>query len=366
MKILHVSCMRELTSGQRKQLQYEYKAAKELCIEWKVVALHTGEIVDKRFEIRIPKAFRGLFLKNMYGWLYLLKHHKKFDIVLNRHMLFDPFVLVFGWFIKNRLSVHHAKESESLKAVDNGWKGILTSYIEKITGYIGLKQVIGTVSVTNEIAMYHKSCIPMFVYPNGIDLNEISLLEDKRIKNEINVAFICTYFAAWQGLDLLLQAAMLNAKLLKQYNVKLHLIGKIYDNDKAFIEKYNLSQNVISYGVLDFGAYKAILEECDIGLNSLALERENLAEGSSLKVREYLSYGLPIFSRYKDTAIPTNFKFYKISKLNFQEIINFSLSMKLISREEVRKSSEAMINKTHIVEKLYKEVENTFINIKAD
>lgn len=357
-RILHFSCLRELTSGQRKQLQYEYDSAKELMINWDIVALHTGEVIDNRFEINIPKPFRGLFLKNLYGWLYLFKHRKKYDLILSRHMLFDPFTLIFSYLIVNRLSVHHAKESESLRAVNEGWKGFITSLIEIITGRIGLKNAIGGVCVTHEIASYQKSIvpIPMFIYPNGIDLNQIDILEDKRSSDQINIAFICTYFASWQGLDLLLESIKKNTNLLKIYNVKFHLIGEIFEKETLFIHNNHLAEFVITYGALPTSVYEEILKKCDVGLDSLALEREQLREGSALKVREYLSYGLPVYSNHPDTALPENYLYYHISKIDIQEMINFALSMKSFSRYDIRENSEKFISKNILLKKLYEEL----------
>jgi len=186
MKVLHLSCVRVLTSGQRKQLTYEYDASKSLGLEWVTIALHTNKVVDRRFEIQIPPFFKGLFLRNLYGWFYMLKYKKNYDVVINRHMSFDPFGFFIGGFIKNRFTVHHAKEVEALKVVKKGWKGVLASNLEKLTGFINLLQVNGIIGVTNEICEYEVSRykIKSFIYPNGIDLNTIKPLDDNRIEGE--------------------------------------------------------------------------------------------------------------------------------------------------------------------------------------
>src|SRR5574344_995653 len=187
MKILHITCVRELTSGQRKQLTYEYNASKKLGIDWDIVALHTGQIEDRRFEVKIPKFFKKMFLRNLYAWLYMLRYQKNYDLIINRHMTFDPFVLIFSWLIKNRFTVHHAKELEELILIREGLKGKLASTFEKLTGFISLKQSKGAICVTTDIAIYQKkrAGVQTLLYPNGIDLSSIKVIEDKRIYNEI-------------------------------------------------------------------------------------------------------------------------------------------------------------------------------------
>lgn len=363
MKILHLSCMRELTSGQRKQLTFEYNASQKLDIDWDIVALHTGKIEDNRLEIQIPKFFSKIFLRNLYGWLYMLKHQKEYDVIINRHMTFDPFVLILGWFIKNRFTLHHAKETEALKVVKRNWQGRITSIVEKFTGYLSLKQSKGAICVTNDIASYQKkrADVQIFLYPNGIDLSSIKVIEDKRIENEINIAFMCGTFSAWHGLDLLLKSVLENKKFIKKNNVKIHLIGRVLEKELDFINANKL--DVILYGLLSLEKYITVLESCDIGLDSLALYREGLTEGAALKVREYLAFGLPIYSVYKDTAIPLDFQYYKVGNPDIKELVSYAKEMKQVSRDEIRESSEEFISKEILLKKIYDELKNFYCKV---
>ncbi len=360
MKILHISCMRELTSGQRKQLTFEYNASKRLKFDWDIVALHTGQIEDRRFEIQIPKFFKKMFLRNLYAWFYMLKNQKKYDVVINRHMTFDPFVLICGWFVKNRFAVHHAKEVEALKAVKKNWKGKLASTAEKLTGFISLKQSKGAICVTQDIAKYqqNRANVKTFLYPNGIDLSSIEIIEDKRVNDEVNIAFMCGTFSAWHGLDLLLESVLDNLDFIETNNVKIHLIGRVLEKELNFIKTKKLP--IVLYGLLSLEEYINVLEKCDIGLDSLALHREGLNEGSALKVREYLAFGLPIYSAYKDTAIPLTFKYYKVDDVDIRKMVAFARQMKEVSRQEVRDKSEEYISKEILLKKLYDELEEFY------
>ncbi len=359
MRVLHLTCVRELTSGQRKQLTYEYNASKSLKIKWDVMSLHTKNIENEEFEKQIPKNFRFIFLRNLYGWIYILNHQKDYDIIINRHMTFDPFVLIFGWFIKNRFSVHHAKEIEELKLIRKNWQGILASFIEKIVGKVNLFQVKGTISVTNEIAEYQKKLYnkPILIYPNGINYKTVDILKDKRQKNEINIGFVCGSFSSWHGLDLLLKEILLHISTMKRLNVKIHLIGNVLPAELSFISSnINLSKYIIIHGLLSGKEYTDLLSVCDIGLSSFSLEKKNLFEAATLKVREYLAFGIPVYSGHKDTAINDSFPYYINGNVDINKIIEFAQKMKFISREKVRNKSEDKISKEKIMLKLYEEI----------
>lgn len=360
MKVLYISSMRDFFSGAKKQLKWEKESASELGIDWNIVVIHDGIIEDSLIEINPPIFFRNILLRNLFTWIYIIKEQKNYDVIINRHITFDPFVIIFGWFIKNRFSVHHGKEIEGLKVVRSNWKGKLASFIEQITGYISLKQVKGAICVTQDIAKYQKkrANVKTFLFPNAINIKTIDLLNDRRINDEINIAFVCSVFSAWHGLDLLLENYKNNINFIRKNNIKIHLIGTILEKDLEIINTINDQEHIKIYGHLSHNEYNKILEKCDIGLDSLALYREGLEEGAALKVREYLAYGLAIYSAYKDTAIPINFDYYKIGKIDIKEIYNYSIKMKNISREEIRFSSVNYISKELLLKKLYVEIKD--------
>lgn len=362
MRVLYINSMRDFFSGAQKQLDWEIQAAKQLKIDWKIIVIHDGIIRNYQYEVNPPKLFRNLFLRNLYTWFYIIKVQKDYDIIINRHITFDPYILIFGWFIKNRYTVHHAKEVEALKVVRTNWTGNFASLVERFTGYVSLKQTKGAICVTTEIANYEnkRAGIKTFLYPNGIDLNQVYVLEDFRLKDEINIAFMCGVFAPWHGLDLLLVDYEKNINFIKQKRIIIHLIGKISSRDFEFINNLDSKKNIILHGSLSNIEYVKVLSKCDVGLDSLALNREGLTEGSALKTREYLAYGLPVYSAYNDTAIPYKFKYYKVGKIDIEEIYKFVMLMKNTTRTEVRKESVEYISKEVLLSELYKQIEESY------
>ncbi|NTY98316.1 glycosyltransferase family 4 protein [Acinetobacter radioresistens] len=351
-KIIHITGMRSLTAGQRQQLKSEYNASLKInSVEWKTIVFHTGEPKGP-FEKRIPFFFRPLFLRNLYIWLKVLSYKNQYDLILLRHMTFDPFALIFSYFLKNRISVHHAKEIEELKLIRKGWKGKIVSLIEVITGKISVNNSAAIIGVTQEIAAYENevrsSEKKLFTYPNGIDVENIELVNDVRENNSLNIVFICGTFSEWHGLDLLIAAINKENRLDKSF--KIHLIGKL--NNK-YIEMLEGSSNFIVHGVMNKDEYIKVIEKCDIALGSLAMFRQNLKEGATLKVREMLALGIPVYSTHIDTSLQDNSIFYLYDeKLNIENLYNFSLNMKKYTRSQVREDVASYIDKASILQKL--------------
>lgn len=350
-RILHITAVRELGSGQRQQLIYENKASKYLLnVKWDTIAYHS-DIPVNSFERKIPKIFDFLIIRNFYFWLQVFKASKHYDIILLRHMSFDPFAFIFSPFIKNRISVHHSKEIEELPLVRKGWKGKLAAWLEKYTGKVVLKNSLAIVGVTREIALYEKARIIenklLYVYPNGIDFSLYNAIGDKREKDEYHILFMCSYFSEWHGLDLLLGD-------LEKTNTKsqfyIHLIGNLTKEQLHLVESNPYNSSIIVYGELDRASYLKIAEKCDVGIASLALWRQNLTEASTLKVREMLAMGLPVFSGHKDVAFDEHFPFYCYNEyFSFEELLIFCRSNKQVSRAVVSELVKDKIDKFNIM-----------------
>ncbi|TKR53872.1 glycosyltransferase family 4 protein [Allopusillimonas ginsengisoli] len=355
MRVLHLSVFRQLSEGQRKQLKFEADAAKQLVEgHWDTIALHAGASIEP-FERRIPGPFRPMFLRALYAWMLMLRLSRHYDVVLCRHMTFDIFAPLFSWFVRNRASVHHAKEMEELLLIRPGLQGQLASWLERRSGAVAARTARAIIGVTEDIRQYELSARkidkPSYVYPNGIFFPGFQAAPDHRSVDVVNAVFICERFVSWHGLDLLIDAANAYQDLGNHQKLKIHLIGSLTD---AQIEQLNSTNKIndifIMHGVLEAPDYELIMSNCDIGIGSLALGRKGLQEAATLKVREYLAIGLPVFSGHKDVAIPDDFEHYTNDECTIDKILNFGLKSKSIARQTVRDQSRPFIDKAVILQ----------------
>ena len=355
LRILHITVVRELTTGQLTQLCHETKAARDLDnTVWTTLAYQVKDSPEQ-FVHRLPWFFRPVFLRNLFAWVWLIWNARKYDYVLLRHMTFDPFAAVFARWVPNRVSVHHAREINELKLIQCNWKGQAASSLERWTGRIGVRNAKAILGVTGEIRDYELDVhspaknIPSHVYPNGIRVDDIEVLEDQRPKKDIEIAFMCGTFSPWHGLDILLdQFEDYETTATLDVSITLHLIGRLnleQMEQVARIQKKNSIHYVKVHGSLARKAYRFVLARCHIGLSSLAISRKGLTEAATLKVRELLALGVPVYSGHKDTAIPDDFPWYAHGSGDLDEIFQYAKGVARVARTEVRERSRPLVEK---------------------
>jgi glycosyltransferase involved in cell wall biosynthesis len=355
MKIIHTGVSRRLTEGQRYQLKAEAKAISEIDdIEWDILFWHCGETREP-FERKVPFPFRGIVGRKFFEWLHLLHIGKKYDIVLQRRQPFDPFGIFFGWFLKNRYTIHHAKEIYELRLIDRGVAGRVASLTEIVSGRINARQVVGFVGVTREISRYQNeinhTSKPELFYPNGVDYDDASPVPDKR-GDGIEVVMISGRFSEWVGLDILLDSvASADRETIEKAKLKIHLIGSLDIERRERISSIDPEgETIIVHGYMDSRSYREIVSRCDLGIAALALFRQGLAEGSTLKVRDYLSSGLAVYSGHIDASLPEDFPyFHKDESFEIRKVISFARKMKRVSREDIVSESRRYLDKREIV-----------------
>lgn len=361
LKVLHISTVRNYPKGIEKQLTFERSASRHLLdAQWDTVVFHCKKGAKGDFEHRLPPCFRGLLGSRLYTWLYLILVRKRYDFIVQRYLPFDPFQVVFGWFFKNRITVHHGKELEELVLVREGWRGKLAASLERWIGAVCRSQKKGVIGVTREIADYQvkegRANAVVSVYPNGIDLGAVDVLPDYRTES-INAAFVCGQFSRWHGLDKLLSQIKGESDKKLLSGIKLHLVGHLSDHNLREVEAINAQNEIIKvHGHLSGQDYRDVLAICDFGIGSLAMERQGLTEACTLKVREYLALGLPVFSGHRDTALFDGFEFYEIGSPNVRKLVEFGISMKTNTRAEVRECASGYIAKKSALEKVVKDL----------
>lgn len=162
------------------------------------------------------------------------------------------------------------------------------------------------ISVTREIQEWQSHLvggeIPSVTISNGIDVSRIkskALKTDER-KEVINLLFLAGSEAPWHGVDILLNS-------LEAYDgpqsVHCYVVGRI---EPLLADRARLMKNVTLLGHQSDSDLDLLAEICDIGIGSLALFRNNMAEGCTLKVREYWARGLPFVIGYRDTDLMEN------------------------------------------------------------
>jgi len=159
-----------------------------------------------------------------------------------------------------------------------------TKAYERLNKRLTLGHAAGIVCTAHEL---QRSVVPSsvkapcIVIGNGVDLATMTPLAAPR-NDRPRAVYIGFPGQPWQGVDKLLHLAKLSP------DVDFDLIG-LARNDLGD----ELPANVTVHGVLERHEYEAVFAASDIGVGPLALHRKGLEEAATLKIREYLAYGLP-------------------------------------------------------------------------
>ncbi len=358
--------------GLLKQIEYEEILTKDLKdFNWEQKTFL--DRTHKKHNIqKLPFIFNNIFGRKLFAWIWLLQNSNKYDYVIMRHMEFDPFALIFSWFVPNRILVHHAKESEELKVIRNNLFGFIASRVEKLTGRIAAQTSSALICVMKEIIEYQREVrklpidFPIFLYPNGVIVEKIPLIKNS-VKNldEIEIGFIAGTFSPWHGLDILLNECIEYSEKIFKEKIILNLIGKVDSKNKLkSLKLNNLNRNikVIIHGRLDQKEYQKILSKCNLGIGSLAMYRTGVKEGATLKVREMLAMGLPVYSGHVDTALPDEFPFYKNNVVKLKNIIDFAKATASFTPKEIREASYPFISKHFWLKILTEDIKKLYLN----
>ncbi|MGY2575700.1 hypothetical protein [Vibrio sp. C8] len=359
MKVLHISFVGELSRGLKSQLQYESQAAEAVGCDWESLVYHRGKI-ESSVERALPLWARGFFLRRLFAWVYLMKHHKNYDVVMQRYMVLDVFALFFSRFVSNRITVHHSKEIEELELIRTGYKGRLASLIESVVGRRALKRNLGLIGVTEEIFHYENKRggggFPKLIYANGIYQQQREVLIDKRDKSVVNIAFASSEFKPWQGLEILFE----KAKSYTGNSIFVHIMGKLNPNQIEKINQLNNNEscrvNLVSHGYLKKDELIKVLQLCDIGIDCLLIADKGLTEACTFKSREYLFMGLPVYAGHNDRAFPENFPYFLRSEFDFDTVYDFAMSNKDTSRDIVVAEAKPFIDKSVLLKKLTQDI----------
>jgi hypothetical protein len=175
------------------------------------------------------------------------------------------------------------KEELKLAAPKARWANTAFASLinDNIDGFIGV-----TDEIRDQFASYSK---PSITISNAIDLKKVTGRKDIALsRRKPNVVFVGSPHQAWQGSDKFVAMA----RECPEFDF--HLIG---------MEPQEALPNLKQYGYLSKKELDEIYPRMDIGIGTLAAYRKHLEEACPLKVRDYLSKGLPVIIAYFDKDI---------------------------------------------------------------
>lgn len=370
MKVLHVAAAIRPFAGQVHQMEYEAIAAKQLEISWSVVYY---AYFDEGVDSTVLYTERNKFFLDMHWlssqvkyWFYawpkfnynffkwLLNESASYDLILIRYPKNNPFLI---WFMlkvnKPVVFVHHTLETPEI-LLKNDLTSKIRAFIDAFIVKLSSVKASALICVTKEILSYelnrYYKRITSFVYPNGIVISK-SHYEDRR-GDVPELLFIANSFEPWHGLDLLIDDSRKNDDFFV-----LHVVGELDELDIASLKN---DKRFVLHGRKTMQEIESMSEQCWISLSSFALYRQNMSEACTLKVRQSLMLGMPVFAGHAD-VFPKEFKFYKNGNACFKEILDFAHICRKYCKTDVANTSRPYIDKVSLLDNLYKNLKNSNI-----
>lgn len=354
MQFLHSAMLLRPVNGIVAQMNWEQQAADHLGLAWRTRAFSApgAKIPDT---IRVDSKVRvGGHNKVQLAWSWIafrihyvrwLRAQCDVDVFVLRHSVHDPFQYFFIRSCpKPVYLVHHTKELSELAS--GGLIGKLRAGAEAILGRLSIRRAAGVIGVTPELSAYECARAGQpekytHTYPNGVIYNGRTMA-DRR--GEIPaLLFVASHFYEWHGLDLLL-----NTLERSQAEFRLHIVGVVFDADLRRCQK---NPCIILHGTLGAEEISSLAELCWVGLTSFALDRKDMQQACTLKVREYLMLGLPVYSGHQD-VFDADFPFYRQGLVDIAAILEYAQTVRVASRAEVSQQAEPFIAKASLLASL--------------
>jgi glycosyltransferase involved in cell wall biosynthesis len=210
------------------------------------------------------------------------------DLVYLRYSLYFPPLSTLARHVPIIL------EMNSDDSTEYRWRGRRQHIYNRATRSLLLTKAKGIVFISHELATrrsFRRYAAKKMVIGNGIDLNRFTSLSAPDNPSP-RILFMAHTAEPWHGTDKLLHMARSFA------DWSFDLVGT---TDTGSSQGIN---NVTNHGLLDSAEYEEIMAGADVAIGSLALHRAGLVDGSPLKVREYLAYGIPTIIGYRDVDFP--------------------------------------------------------------
>jgi hypothetical protein len=322
-------------------------AASELGINWTVLLVRADPA--RRQSGRWGKAVRYLLLRARF-YFRVVRLSRAGQVIVLRHSVGDPLQYVAALLMRPYYTVHHTMEEGELAALNLPWSRVQLTF-ERTLGRRTVARAKGLICVTGEIAEHQKARCrlgdskPVFIYPNGVRLNlDLQKLRDER-GSRPELLFVAGNFFPWHGLETLIESLTGSSE-----DGILHLVGRIPRDLDGRLQNFS---RVRVHGHLEPNELRPLYQRAWLGLSSFNLANKRMHEACTLKVREYLSWGLPAYAGHRDAGLPDHFAYFRQGPADWANILATAREFRSASREMVVEQARQYIDKSMLLTRLH-------------
>ena len=210
--------------------------------------------------------------KSEHFLISLMKGFKKFGAKI---------VIEIPTFPYHKEGIHSLK-GRIIAYLDKFFRNQLHKYVDRICTYSADDEIFGIKTIRTI---------------NGIDFSRFIPDLTPVDSNEINLIAVSSMYIV-HGYDRLIEGMYNYYKEGGDRRIHLHIIGEgdVDEDYKALVANRGLCSHVTFYGKKFGEDLNALYKQQHMGVNSLAIHRQDLTQESTLKTKEYAAMGLPIIS----------------------------------------------------------------------
>lgn len=215
-------------------------------------------------------------------------------------------------------------------------RGLFFYWLNRLTRNLIFVPASGVIAPTHELTniLPPGKKKPCAVISNGININAAEILPPSNNTRPV-ITMVASSGMDWHGVDKLVNLG----KACPQIFV--NIVGYSKKEMKSAIP-----ENVHLHGFLNHIQIREIYQNTDVACGTLALHRKKMNEACTLKVREALTYGIPVILGYYDTDL-SNLALDTVLQIpNTEDNVSANL-------EQISEFVFAMMGKRVEVEKIY-------------
>jgi hypothetical protein len=359
MRFIHAAVSLDPPIGIVQQMAQEAQAAAALGLDWTVWLCRATDLPPA--VRRLPHVLRGSLLRILF-FARLMRLRLGGSRIVLRHSHGDPFEFFASFLLGDYWTVHHTLEEAELAVSDHRLAPLLLR-LERTLGRRTVTRARGIICVTGQIASYELGRLPSrssrqaLIYPNGILYEDTAGSPEDRRGEEVEIVFVASQFFAWHGLDRLL-ASMRTSRA----GIRLHLVGAV---SATLLNDVGRDPRIHVHGLLDPPRLTAVIGRSWVGLSSFGLDRKGMTEACTLKVREYLQAGLPVYAGHRDAALPEDFAYFRVGAADIDAITAFARSTRAVARRTVAEAARPFIDKRMLLQRLHAALSNATSDVTA-
>ena len=360
MKILHMASLTRASAnlGVVQQMEWEQLAARDAGLDWEV-ELWTTEVAQPGSVLRqVPEGMKGFVGRRYHFHRRLLAAAREYDRIVIRHAPLDPFSL----FVPERIRyktwyVFHTKTGNYLAARGRRF-GKAFAWLDTQLTRRAIGESAGIIGVTDELVEYERHRLNQrfaktTVYPNGIFLADWEASIEDRREGPLKIIFVASHFFEWNGLEKLL-TSIANTKTSDRW--ELHLVGQLMPHQAKFIADQDLADSIVVHGVLPKQAITTLMATMDLSLGAFAINMVNLRTACTLKVRESLGAGLPVYAGHSDVGVKDMLGCYTEGPAEWSAILAQAADSRDRAKEDIRRAARPGIDKLALLVELAKTI----------